>query len=72
MGKMFFSLGILPCDDVIEISASDLVTGFVGQAGIKTLDVLTKAKGKVLFIDEAYQLNPQQVRVRIGLGLRLG
>jgi rubrerythrin len=60
MGRMFFSLGLLPCDDVIEISASDLVTGYVGQAGGKTLDVLTKARGKVLFIDEAYQLNPQQ------------
>jgi hypothetical protein len=60
MGRMFFSLGLLPCDDVVEISASDLVTGFVGQAGGKTLDLLTKARGKVLFIDEAYQLNPQQ------------
>lgn len=60
MGRMFFSLGLLPCDDVVEISASDLVTGYAGQAGQKTLDVLTKARGKVLFIDEAYQLNPQQ------------
>lgn len=60
MGRMFFSLGLLLCDDVVEISASDLVTGYVGQAGGKTLDMLTKARGKVLFIDEACQLNPQE------------
>lgn len=60
MGKMFFSLGLLPSDEVVEISASDLVTGFANQAGKLTRDVMKKAGGKVLFIDEAYQLHPQQ------------
>ena len=60
MGMLFSSLGLLPCSDVVEISASDLITGYVGQAGKKTLDVLVKARGKVLFIDEAYQLNPNK------------
>lgn len=41
------------------MSASDFVTGYAGQAGIKTKEILTKARGKVLFIDEAYQLNPR-------------
>ena len=39
MGKMFHRLGIIPTDIVIESSASDLTTGYVGQAGKKTLDV---------------------------------
>ena len=60
MGMLFSSLGLLPCSDVVEVSASDLITGYVGQAGKKTFDVLTKARGKVLFIDEAYQLNPNK------------
>lgn len=60
MGTMFYSLGLLPCADVIEMSASDLITGYVGQAGKKTHDILTKARGKVLFIDEAYRMNPDQ------------
>ena len=60
MGMLFSSLGLLPCSDVVEISASDLITGYVGQAGKKTYDVLVKARGKVLFIDEAYQLNPNK------------
>ena len=60
MGMLFSSLGLLPCSDVVEVSASDLITGYVGQAGKRTFDVLTKARGKVLFIDEAYQLNPNK------------
>lgn len=59
MGKLFYSLGLLPTAEVIEITASDLITGYVGQASKKTADVLIKARGKVLFIDEAYQLNPK-------------
>ena len=55
---LFHSLKLLPTDEVIEISASDLVTGYVGQTGKKTSEWLSKARGKVLFIDEAYQLNP--------------
>lgn len=56
MGQMFKSLGLLPFDDVMEVSASDLVTGYAGQAGKKTQETLQRAKGRVLFIDEAYQL----------------
>jgi AAA+ superfamily predicted ATPase len=58
MGKLFHSLGILASDDVVEASASDLVGQYVGQTGPKTIGKLQEALGKVLFIDEAYRLNP--------------
>lgn len=32
---------------------------FVGQAVKKTMEIMDKAVGKVLFIDEAYGLNPK-------------
>jgi hypothetical protein len=60
MGKVFFHLGLLPSDEVIDISAQDLVTGYLGQAGKKTAETLQRARGRVLFIDEAYQLNPSK------------
>lgn len=60
MGTMFSNLGLIPSDEVIEVSASDLMTGYVGQTGKKTRETFVKARGKVLFIDEAYQLNPKQ------------
>lgn len=59
MGRLFKSFGILPTADVVETSASDFVTGYVNQSGIKTAKIMEDAKGKVLFIDEAYQLNPE-------------
>lgn len=60
MGKVFYHLNLLPTSDVIDISAKDLVTGFVGQAGKRTAEMFHNARGKVLFIDEAYQLNPSR------------
>jgi len=45
---------------VTECSASDLTTGFVGQAGAKTREVFRSALGSLLFIDEAYRLNPEK------------
>ena len=58
MGRMFNSLGLLPGEDLNEAKASDLVTGYAGQAGKCTRDVLRKSLGGVLFIDEAYQMDP--------------
>ena len=58
MGKMFEALGLLPGCDTKEAKASDLLTGFVGQAGMDTRELLREARGGVLFIDEAYQLDP--------------
>lgn len=55
---MYYSLGVLASAEVAECSASDFSTGFVGQASSKTMEQLRKGLGKVLFIDEAYQLRP--------------
>lgn len=41
MGRMFSRLGLLPCEDVVEVSASDLITGYVGQAGKKSKFIRT-------------------------------
>ena len=43
----------------MEVDRSGLVAGFVGQTAIKTNEVLQKALGGVLFIDEAYALANQ-------------
>ena len=56
IGHVFYDMGFLASADVEERSATDLVAGFVGQTGLKTVEVLEKALGKVLFIDEAYRL----------------
>ena len=60
MGTMFHALGLLAGDDMKELKASDLITGYAGQAGQQTRQVLKDARGGVLFIDEAYTLDPKR------------
>ena len=57
MARVYHSLGILSKGHLVEVDRSGLVAGYVGQTAIKTGDVVKKALGGVLFIDEAYALN---------------
>ncbi|KAK3343440.1 P-loop containing nucleoside triphosphate hydrolase protein [Lasiosphaeria hispida] len=56
MGKVFYDMGFLATAEVVECSATDLIGQFVGQTGPKVQQLLDKALGKVLFVDEAYRL----------------
>lgn len=56
LAKIFKSLGIIERGDLIEVDREKLVGAFVGQTAIKTTEMIEKAKGSVLFIDEAYAL----------------
>lgn len=56
MGKVYYDMGFLATAEVVECSASDLIGQYVGQTGPKVVQLLDKALGKVLFIDEAYRL----------------
>ena len=56
MARIYKCLGILSKGQLVEVDRSGLVAGYVGQTAIKTSEVIEKAKGGVLFIDEAYAL----------------
>ncbi|KAG9247288.1 P-loop containing nucleoside triphosphate hydrolase protein [Calycina marina] len=53
---VFYDMGFLATAELIECSATDLVGQYVGQTSPKVQQLLEKALGKVLFIDEAYCL----------------
>jgi AAA+ superfamily predicted ATPase len=57
IAKMLFDLGIIHENKLIEVERKDLIAGYIGQTAPKTYDVIEKAMGGVLFIDEAYTLN---------------
>lgn len=59
LSQIYEALGILPVGDLIETSREDLVAGYVGQTALKTTDMLNKAKGSTLFVDEAHTLSKQ-------------
>ncbi|MDE6666906.1 MAG: AAA family ATPase [Clostridia bacterium] len=56
MAQIYRSLGILQKGQLVETARNDLVAGYVGQTAPKTREVIDKALGGVLFIDEAYML----------------
>lgn len=56
MARVYKCLGILSKGQLVEVDRSGLVAGYVGQTAIKTSEVIQKAMGGVLFIDEAYAL----------------
>ena len=59
MARVYHSLDILSKGHLVEVDRSGLVAGYVGQTALKTAEVIEKALGGVLFIDEAYALSPE-------------
>ena len=53
---MLYNLKYIKQNKLIEVSSKDLVAEYVGQTAPKTMAVVEKAMGGVLFIDEAYSL----------------
>jgi SpoVK/Ycf46/Vps4 family AAA+-type ATPase len=56
LGKIYHQLGLLSKGHVLEADRSDLVAEYIGQTAPKTKEIIKKAKGGILFIDEAYAL----------------
>lgn len=56
IGKVYKALGLLERGHVVEADGGDLIAGFIGQTSIKTKEIIKKAMGGILFIDEAYAI----------------
>ena len=56
MAKLLFDMGFIHENKLVEVERKDLVAEYIGQTAPKTSEVIEKAMGGVLFIDEAYTL----------------
>ena len=69
IGEVLFESGAFKSDEfkLIEASEPDFISQNVGGTAQQTLALLEKAKGGVLFIDEAYALNKKDSNVDFGI-----
>lgn len=58
LADIYFALGLIPSNRIVEADRAQLVASHVGQTAIKTTAIVEKALGGILFIDEAYTLSP--------------
>ena len=56
LGQLYAAIGVLGTGQLVEVTRSDLVAGYVGHTAIKTTEAVKRALGGILFIDEAYAL----------------
>jgi SpoVK/Ycf46/Vps4 family AAA+-type ATPase len=56
IADIYSALGLLQRGHLVEVGPQDLIADYVGQTSSKTAEVIERAEGGVLFIDEAYSL----------------
>jgi stage V sporulation protein K len=56
LGKLFYNMNVLSKGHLMEVERADLVGEYIGHTAQKTRELIKKALGGILFIDEAYSL----------------
>ena len=70
LSEAYHQIGLLEQSDLVEVDRSSLVGQYIGETEKKTRMILEEAKGKTLFIDEAYTL-ASETRVTRDYGVKV-
>jgi SpoVK/Ycf46/Vps4 family AAA+-type ATPase len=60
IAQIYKNLGVLSKGHIIKVTRADLIGKYLGHTAIKTSDMIKKAEGGILFIDEVYSLVDKQ------------
>lgn len=60
IAPLYKELGLTENSHIVKATPKDLIAPYLGQTRIKTAEVFDRARGGVLFIDEAYGLGDSQ------------
>ena len=60
VGHIYKKIGLLSKGHFLEVSRTDLIAGYQGQTALKVKEIIERAKGGVLFIDEAYSITENE------------
>lgn len=58
MARLFHALGIVEKGHIVEVKSKDLISKYVGQTAIFTINAVESAIGGLLFVDEVERLCP--------------
>ncbi|KAF9895254.1 hypothetical protein FE257_000156 [Aspergillus nanangensis] len=56
LATLYYNMGILDTDILVDCSVMDFVTPSLGQTSLRTRALLDSARGKVLFVEDAHRL----------------
>jgi len=60
IAQIYKNLGVLSKGHIVKVRRADLIGKYLGHTAIKTTEMIEKAEGGILFIDEVYSLVDKQ------------